>query len=298
VALDLGGYQALLPEWMHLPTSHTIFWDSIASAFLFSFLTVLYFFMANRRAMRVLQEHQARMVASSKLSALGEMAGGVAHEINNPLSIITLLSTRLKQLVSARPVELAALQRVAIDVESNTQRVAAIVRSLQAFARDGSQRPVEPVLVADMVSEALGFCRERFHHHRIDLRVLPISKDLVVRGRQVEFTEILLNLFNNAYEAVSRQAPNDESERWVEIEARHADAFVEILVTDSGPGVPAKLRDRVFEPFFTTKSIGQGTGLGLSASLGLAQRYGGNLRLETSSPATCFVLALPRLERG
>jgi signal transduction histidine kinase len=291
VALEVVGYQALLPVWMHLPTSRAIFWDSVFSAFAFSFLTVLYFLVANQRVERRLEDHQGKMIASSKLTALGEMAAGVAHEINNPLGILFLLTSRLGQLSTARPPDAAALGKLTVDVQANLERIADVVSSLRAFSRDGAADASEPVSVERIVEDALGFYRQRLRNHEIELRLRSVSTEVEVPCRAVEITQIVVNLLSNAHDAVLRSS---RVERWIEVAVLPADAQVEIHVSDSGDGVHREIRDKLFQPFFTTKPVGKGTGLGLSVSLGLAQAHGGNLQLDSAAPVTRFVLSLPR----
>jgi signal transduction histidine kinase len=112
---------------------------------------------------------------------------------------------------------------------------------------------------------------------------------LRVVGRAVQISQILLNLLGNAYDAVEAA-----ERRHVRITVDADAAQVHIAVTDSGPGIPAELRERIMEPFFTTKDVGRGTGLGLSLSRGLAELHGGDLALDATSVETRFILTLPR----
>jgi C4-dicarboxylate-specific signal transduction histidine kinase len=144
--------------------------------------------------------------------------------------------------------------------------------------------------VRQIVNDTLQLCGKRFQQRAIALDVAPFPDDLRVECRAVQISQILLNLLSNAYDAVEGQ-----ERRRVRITVESDDDRVYIAVTDSGPGIAPELRGRIMEPFFTTKGVGQGTGLGLSVSRGLAELHGGDLALDPSSQETRFVLALPRV---
>jgi signal transduction histidine kinase len=310
VAMSVAGFAVghshLLPAW-RTPPPHFVAADyfiySAALAFLIVIYAVYSMSRANSEAERALREdvlerlraqhelEKTRQTAaySAKMAALGEMSGNIAHEVNNPLAAILLRAHRLRNLVSHSPLDVEAAERVSRDIEATVHRIRRIVDSLRAFARDAEQDPIRPEPVARIVEETVEICSERFRHHSIDLRVDPIADDLVAECRSVQVSQILLNLLSNAYDAVERQ-----SVRWVRIRAAADGERVRITVTDSGPGVPPDLENRIMEPFFTTKEIGKGTGLGLSVSKGIAEAHGGQLTLDRLSLDTCFVLTLRR----
>jgi signal transduction histidine kinase len=131
-------------------------------------------------------------------------------------------------------------------------------------------------------------CGEKFKHRNVEIRVDPIADDLAIRCRSVQISQVLLNLINNACDAVqSDPAP------WIHIAAERRDGFVRLTVTDSGKGIPEHVRSRLFQPFFTTKEIGKGTGLGLSISKGIVGAHGGTVDLDPTSAHTRFVVELP-----
>ncbi|MFT3922147.1 MAG: ATP-binding protein [Myxococcales bacterium] len=290
-ALEATHYRDLIPEAMRLPTSRVIFLDSVASAFVFSLATTFYFLVGERRAERELREQQGQVLASAKLNALGEMAGGVAHEINNPLGILTLLSARLTLLAKQERLDPALARKLSADIETNLGRVATVVRNLRAFARDGSRDPVARIALADVIKDAVGFCKARCTSAGIVLRVMSVSRTLAIDCRSIEVTQILLNLLHNAREAAEKQ---EHGVRWIDVAVVEVPPVIEVRVTNSGPVIEHHHRSRIFEPFFTTKPIGRGTGMGLSVSLGLAEAHGGTLLLDEASLHTCFVLRLPR----
>lgn len=234
-----------------------------------------------------LKEAQSQLLQSSKLSALGEMAGGVAHEINNPISVIMLMADEIRDLGDA-PADRAELGRALDKITSTAKRIATIVAGLRTFSRDGTRDPAEFFPVETMITETLSFCAERFKSHGIRLEVLPFDRALQVEGRRIQLSQVLLNLLNNAYDAIDGTASP-----WVRVEVNLVDGHLRLSVTDSGSGLSPETEAKVFEPFFTTKQVGKGTGLGLSISRGIVESHRGRLFVDHGLSHTCFVVELP-----
>ena len=237
-----------------------------------------------------IEANKVQLVASARLSALGMMAGGVAHEINNPLGIIHALASDLRDMVKeegSAPPELVA--RNSARIRETADRIARIVKSLRQISREGSRDKLYPTRVGKVMEATLAICRERFRANAVEL-ILPQSvPDLNVSCREVQIEQILLNLLQNAFDAVAEQPGG----RWVRLNIRSSEDSVVFSVTDSGPGIPEELRPHIMEPFFTTKPIGKGTGLGLSLSKSIAEEHGGKLEYSEDQGHTCFTLALP-----
>jgi signal transduction histidine kinase len=243
------------------------------------------------RAERELETHRMSALHAAKMAALGEMSGNIAHEVNNPVAAILLRAQRLRMLADEGRLDAAKVGKAAGEIEGTAHRIARIVDALRSFARDGRNSPMQPESVSGIIRETVDLCAQRFVQHAIELRVADVPDDLRVDCRRVQVSQILLNLLANAHDAVEPVAT-----RWVQIETSAHGGEVAIAVSDSGPGVPVELQNRIMEPFFTTKGIGKGTGLGLSVSKGLAEGHGGRLELDASSPATRFVLTLRRTD--
>jgi PAS domain S-box-containing protein len=233
---------------------------------------------------------EAEIIANSKMSALGVMSSGIAHEINNPLTIIHGRASQLRQLASSQqPLDPRVVGLYAEKIENTAVRISNIVKALRSISRESNDDPFEVCAASSVLADTLELCKERFYNHGIDLKVSLSTETCELKCRPAEISQIVLNLLNNAYDAVQLLP-----EKWVHIEVTPRDQEVEISVTDSGSGIPMELRDKILQPFFTTKDVGKGTGLGLSVSKGLAESHGGRLYLDTTSPHTRFVLALPR----
>ncbi len=236
---------------------------------------------------------EQKMMVSAKLSTLGQMAGGIAHEINNPLAIVLGFAEEITRTVQSGEMDRKRLGYVAGRIAATAGRIARVVRGLRAVARDMDDDPMEWVPVSRLIEDAVDLCGERFRHHAIRLERSQVTIDLNLYCRPVQISQILLNLLSNAFDAVSGL-----EDKWVKIEVTENDKKVVIRVSDSGGGVPTQILDRIFDPFFTTKDVGAGTGLGLSISKGLVESNLGTLYYDRTAPNTCFVLEFPKRKRA
>lgn len=239
---------------------------------------------------QVVLEQQQALIASSKMSALGEMAGGVAHEINTPLATIKILSEQIQDNVNDdTEIDKKTLKEVMSVIELTTDRIARIVKGLRSFSRDGSRDPYEQVGLQSLIDETLSFCSERFKSDGTELKFAHLPKEIYLQGRRTELSQVLLNLLNNAHDAI-QSLP----EKWIQLEVVDQKDSVLIHLIDSGNGIPQSVQNKIFQPFFTTKEIGKGTGLGLSISSGIIHSHRGSLYVDSKNPHTCFVIKLPK----
>lgn len=240
-------------------------------------------------AEKVITEQQVKLVSTSKMAALGEMGGALAHEINNPLTVIHGNAVLLEMLAARNLLSPEDVTLAADRIKETALRVTKIVKGLRAFARDGEQDPLKTTSVREILEDALVLCRERFRNHGVSLVVEPYETELTVDCRAVEIGQVIVNLLSNAFDAVQ-----GAREKMVKVTARKAGSnTLEIAIEDSGPGIPIELREKIMQPFFTTKAVGKGTGLGLSIASGIADSHGGTLRLDEQASRTRFVLTLP-----
>ncbi len=242
-----------------------------------------------KEARKTLEDQRARSIFSAKMATLGEMAGGIAHEINTPLATIQLLSDEILDLASEQPVDAVAVGMSAEKIGSTVTRIAKIVSSLRAFSRDGSQDPYERIAVSRLVEDTLSFCRGQLAKRGIEIILALPHEELRLQGSFTQLSQVLLNLLNNADSALK-----SAEKKWIRIEARDAGNEIELCVADSGPKIPEEIRDQLFEPFFTTKPVGMGTGLGLSIAKRIIESHAGTLFLDGQSPQTRFVIRLPK----
>jgi C4-dicarboxylate-specific signal transduction histidine kinase len=260
----------------------------IVAAFLWIHIFYMYRKSVADRAVaeKELEVQRARNVHSSKLSALGEMAGGVAHEINTPLATIRMTAENCEYLLSDGDMKKEVFEQSLSRIIKTVDRIAKIVLSLKTFSRDGSNDKFERVSCKKILDEVLSFSSERFKSNEVEIRT--DIDDIEFYCQQIQIEQVLLNLLNNAFDAVQ-----SVDKKWIKISAKAEGGMLRIVVMDSGEKIPPEVEQKLMSPFFTTKEIGKGTGLGLSVSLGIAKRHGGNLFYDNQTGNTAFVLLLP-----
>jgi signal transduction histidine kinase len=231
----------------------------------------------------------SELVHAEKLSAVGELASGVAHEINNPLTTILGLA----QLMLSRPdVPAPIRERIAL-IADEASRAATIVQNLLMFAR---HYPPErrPCSLAEAVRRVIALKSYQLEQDKIEV-VLELGASATVWADENQMQQVLLNLVQNAHQAMARQS----GERRLTVRVRPRDRHVAIEVLDTGPGIAPHLLSRIFDPFFTTKAPGEGSGLGLSVSYGIVGQHGGRLYAENRPEGgATFVVELPGGERA
>jgi signal transduction histidine kinase len=243
------------------------------------------------RVREKLEITQARVVSNAKFVALGEMASGIAHEINNPLAVIHGTAVHLQERLRSGNVDIPLFSESMISVEKMANRISSVVKGLRVFSRQGAGEPLTKSDIRDVIEDTITMCSARMRASRISVEVVVPNTPLRVRCRPSEISQLLLNLISNAYDAVHLLA-----DRRIRLVAKQQDGKVEVAVEDSGAGIPVESRERIFHPFFTTKEVGKGVGLGLSISKGLAEAHGGSLYFDANAPLTRFVFELPEEE--
>ena len=240
---------------------------------------------ARKKAEALIAQQQMMMVHASKMSALGEMAGGIAHEVNNPLSVIKGHCELLFLIFSQEHVDLKDVKKALDQIDLMSTRIEKIVRGLSTFSRDQSHDPFFPTCVSDIIHDTLAFCEKKIRNRGIALTIDKISDDLIIECRPTQISQVLLNLLNNAYDAVITQ-----EKPWIKIDVESTGHCVTIAVSNSGPKIPPEISEKIFQPFFTTKPAGKGTGLGLSVSSAIMGYHGGKLLLDQNSSETRFIV--------
>lgn len=224
---------------------------------------------------------------NSKFAALGQMATGIAHEINNPLAIIKGLSYSLPKFIELKNFDKA--KENVKKIEATVDRIAKIIKSLRAYARDESQDPFKKENVREIVDATLDLCHERIKNQGLKLILEYDQEDLYVPARGFQISQILLNLLNNAADELKTT-----TDPWIKITSlKIENEKIKITVENSGPKIPMSVAENLFVPFFTTKEVGKGTGLGLMISQNIARSHQGELGLDMTGEHTKFVLILP-----
>jgi two-component system phosphoglycerate transport system sensor histidine kinase PgtB len=241
----------------------------------------------HQRAERELRDTQAELVQAGKLAALGQLAAGVGHELNQPLAAIRSYAHNGRKLIELGRVDEADGNLAKIT--ALTARMANITNHLKRFARrpDGRLGAVE---VANVVQGALSLFNNRLCEEAVEVSVTLAEEPLRVWAEEIRLEQVLVNLLSNALDALA-----DRPVRRITVNAAATPDTVGIEVRDTGPGIPDTVAQQVFDPFFTTKPVGIGLGLGLSISYNIVRDFGGVLSLADSGPdGTTFVLTLKR----
>jgi len=231
---------------------------------------------------------EQQMVYAAKMSSLGEMAGNIVHEINNPLAIIQGKSRQILRALENSSLDPAILRRHAEAIESTSQRIVKIMQGIRAFSCDGNQSPMETEKASNIIKEVLSMSTERFSCNGVELRCGDVGEDLVLFCRPVQIAQVLLNLLSNAFDAVREAGAG-----WVALDVAVQGEMVELSVTDSGKGISEDMAKKIFQPFFTTKAAGQGTGLGLGIASSIVEAHGGTLKVDHNCDNTRFVVQVP-----
>ncbi|HIJ55848.1 MAG TPA: GAF domain-containing protein [Deltaproteobacteria bacterium] len=256
---------------------------------------------ALNNALEELKQTQAQLVQSAKLSSIGELAAGVAHELNQPLMVIRGHAQMLFKKRRPEDEDYDELEMIL----RNTKRLMKIISHLRIFSRQSGTEFI-PLDLGTTIEDCFLMIEEQLRLGEIQVEK-KVSEDLPkVWGDPNQLEQVLLNLITNAKDAIEQKAGrekkeiSDESEPIkgkLTIEAhRDPDAhnLVELLVSDTGSGIPKEIADKIFDPFFTTKDVGKGTGLGLSISYGIIKDHKGEIAVSSTGPhGTTFRVKLP-----
>ncbi len=226
---------------------------------------------------------------NAKMSALGEMAGGVAHEINNPLAIISGIAKRITRKLKNNNADPKMIEEGLVAITETTGRIVEIVNGLRLISRNADNDVQESVSVQKIIQDSLVLCTEKFKHNGITLRKeYDPDLNLFVKGRATQYSQVLLNLLNNSFDSVCAL-----DDKWISINVSTNQDTAIIRVTDSGEKISDDIIDNIMQPFFTTKEVGEGTGLGLSISLRIIEDQHGKLYYDRESPNASFVIEVP-----
>jgi len=236
-----------------------------------------------------------RLLREKRIEALTHMAAGLAHEISNPLAIIFGLATDLVQLAQAQtPVDPHEVRVACESILKTAHRASNILRGLRGFAREAAQDPMELASIYEIVDQCVELQQARLERHDVELTVVMETGIPRILCREVQIGQILTNLVNNAFDAITQSdSPSRSTGRWIEVAVRLKDNHIFLDITDSGPGIEDHFKAHLMEPFFTTKELGLGTGVGLSLSRAIAQDHNGTLTLLKDTENTTFRLTLP-----
>lgn len=227
---------------------------------------------------------------NEKLAALGEMAGGIAHEINNPIAIIGASSNIIQKLVNKGVTDPEKYLKCTQEIDKTIIRITKIIVGLKNVSRDTSNEDFSKCSIGEILNETLAICTEKFTYYGV--QIIYNQNDPVFKTElpclRVQLSQVFFNLLGNSLDAIEK-LPSP----WVKITASIEGENLVIKLTDAGSGIPLEIQDKILQPFFTTKEIGKGTGLGLSLSNAIIGKHNGTFTIDNNCPNTCFVISLP-----
>jgi PAS domain S-box-containing protein len=227
---------------------------------------------------------RAKALQAAKLASLGEMSAGIAHEINNPLAIITGMTWILPNVVND-PVQ---FQKKIDAINRASERISKIVGGLRKFSRSSDKSDKKAHQLLSIVAEAISLTQTKSRRH-----TTPVLLDQNTSGPiicdEIEIEQVLVNLINNSIDAVK-----DAHDRWVKMQLSETNSEIVLRISDSGQGIPEHVQKKLFQPFFTTKEVGEGTGLGLSIVKGILDDHKASIELLANQPHTCFEIRFPK----
>ncbi|WPU64824.1 sensor histidine kinase [Peredibacter starrii] len=243
-----------------------------------------------QRSQDALISQTTKLVHTSRLAALGEMSAGIAHEVNNPLAIISGSIQQIEKLVSRGKFDPETILRLSAKSQTSIDRVTKIIKGLRHFSQQSDSLPKVVTPIQDIIHDTTSFCSEMLRARYIKLLIDPIP-DVEIECHPIQISQVLINLIKNAEDALESEI--NPEERWVRISFRQANEVIFIQVSNGGAAITKEVESKLFQPFFTTKAIGKGTGLGLSISHGLMREHGGDLVFDSLADKTTFILQIP-----
>lgn len=228
-------------------------------------------------------ERQAQLVHASRLSTLGEMATGIAHELNQPLAGISLSVNYFKKALSMNRLTTAYLSKGIDDINQCVKRMSAIINHIRTFARQDDTTFI-PTDIHETIEGALTLLGEQMRLHEIEV-ILDFDQTLPsIAANMSQLEQVWINHITNARDSLDEKAkslPNFQKKLTITTKHRAADNVIDVMLADNGLGMSENVMKKIFDPFFTTKEVGKGTGLGLSVSHGIISNHNGTFQVES-----------------
>jgi histidine kinase len=243
-------------------------------------------------------ETEQQLIQTSKMATLGEMATGVAHELNQPLSVIKTASNYLmKKVRKKEKIKDEILNTMAEEIDGHVDRATKIINHMRQFGRK-SELELEKIQINKVLKSAFEIFSQQLKIRGIDVEwnIQENIPEIMVDPNRLE--QVFINLLINARDAIEERWGNMEykpGDKKISLTTECADNKVSVKVCDTGTGIPRAILDKIFDPFFTTKKVGEGTGLGLSISYGIIKDCGGNITAQSADEdeGACFIITFP-----
>ncbi len=236
---------------------------------------------------------ELKLMQTTKMATLGEMATGLAHELNQPLNVIRMAAHNIQRKADKGMADPAYLSGKLGKIEQQVERAAAIIDHMRIFGRRADINP-EQLNPKKMVDSTLGLIGEQLRMSDIELHVEVPETNHTILGHQVQVEQVFLNLLGNARD----QLRDRDGEKRIDIIVTNNNGKVQFIIEDNGGGIPADALPRIFEPFFSTKDVGAGTGLGLAISYGIIAEMSGVIEASNTDHGARFTITLPIYGEG
>lgn len=274
-----------------LKTLKSIIIFSIIALWAFILLVIWTFKIhsAQKQTFKTINENNRLQLAqSAKMAALGEMAAGIAHEINNPLTIINGRTDKIIKLVNSDIGDIETIEKELIKIKDTTKRISKIISSLKTFSRPADNDQFTNEEIDKILNDVLELCEDKIKSMGIQLN-FNVTEKFSLECRPTQIEQILVNLINNSCDAIS-----NFEEKWILIDIKLIEnKIAQITISDSGHLTDENIIEKIMEPFFTTKEVGKGTGLGLSISHSLIKKHHGEFLFDKKAKNTTFIIRLP-----
>ncbi len=234
---------------------------------------------------------EAQLFNNSRLASLGEMASGIAHEINNPLTIISGNARSVKRMIQNGKIDQEAILKSLTRVDETVRRISKIIKGMRTVARQSHEADkMNYIQLTELIDDSLFLCTEKYNASGIDI-IIDMDNDTKKAEflcHHIRISQALVAILNNSFDAIE-----ELETKWIKIHVKIDLKSFEVRVTDSGSGIPTNIAKNIFNPFYTTKEVGKGTGLGMSITHSIVTDHGGTITIDRSSPNTCFVINIP-----
>jgi len=245
-------------------------------------------------------EAEQQLIQASKMATLGEMATGVAHELNQPLAVIKTASRFfLKKVKNNEPIQASVMSTMAEEIDSHVDRASRIINHMREFGRK-TDRKLDSISINAVLRKTSEIFSQQLKARGIEV-VWDLEDSLPsVHADANRLEQVFINLLINARDAIEEKVaahPHLKGEKKIFLISRRQERMVQVEVRDSGKGIPSGIIDKIFEPFFTTKEVGKGTGLGLSISYQIVQDFNGTIRAQSrEEEGAAFIISFPAVE--
>ena len=239
-------------------------------------------------AKRERDEEKLKIATTGKMAVLGELAGGIAHEINNPLAIISSQAQKIKMLDGLGKLKRDKLEESVEKILNTVDRIGRITRAMRICSRDEQSQAHSYEDICLIIEDTMTLCSEKIKYSGVTLTWDFPAEHPTIHCNLIQISQVIANIISNAFDAIVEQ-----EEAWIHIEVKNSDGWGVVIITDSGKGISKEIEDKIMQPFFTTKRVGHGTGIGLSLSKDIIDNHGGVLEYNRDCENTQFVIKIP-----